>query len=118
MDGSIKGEGVVPSSSKQVIKVFWGPKASKCGGVIRRSSLMLKMEISRNKSEPERPERSHRCDFGAMNGSKNRCRMRKISCFVHFPKRQNFGDWMPSQHAGTVSKNILGIFHFSPQLIR
>ena len=53
MDGSGKGEGTIPSSSEQVIKVFWGPKASQWGGVIRRSCVMLKIESARNYTEPE-----------------------------------------------------------------
>ena len=92
MDGSGKCEGPIPSSSEHVINVFWGPKASQWGGVIRRSCVMLKIESVQNRSEPERPERSRSCDSGVANGSKNRCRMRKISHHVHFPTQQNFGD--------------------------
>ena len=53
---------------------------------------MLENESARNRSEPERSERSRRCDFGAVNGSKNQCHMRKISRSVRFPKHQKFGD--------------------------
>ena len=92
MNGSGKGEGVVPSSSKQVIKVFWGPKSSQWGGVIRRSCVMLKIESAQNRIEPERPKSYCRCDSGAMNGSKNRCRMRNILRSVHFPKQLKICD--------------------------
>ena len=60
MDGSGKGEGVVPSSSEQVIKVFWGRKASQWEGVIRKSCVMLKIEIFQNCTKPKRLERTRR----------------------------------------------------------
>ena len=68
MDGSGKGEGAVPSSSEQVIKDFWGPKASQWGGVISRSCIFLKIESYRNYTEPERSGRSRCCNSGAANG--------------------------------------------------
>ena len=51
---------------------------------------MLKNESVRNRSEPKQPERSLRCDSGAANGLKNRCRMRMIFRSVCFPKQLNF----------------------------
>ena len=57
---------------------------------------MLKIENAQNRTKPEQPERSRRCDSGTVNGLQNRCRMRKISCFVCFPKQQNFVTGCPA----------------------
>jgi hypothetical protein len=56
MDGSGKGEGVVPSSFEQVIEGFWGPKASQWGGVIRRSCPLLKNAQNESAQKCLQPE--------------------------------------------------------------
>ena len=51
---------------------------------------MLKFESAQIELEPERPDRTHLPDFGAVNGSKNGLCMQKLCQFENRPITFNF----------------------------